>query len=191
MPPREMMFQVTKETRFTETADAGEEGKTADARKAAAWVKDSATVTVRFFSEGDKLTATTVSLVVAPAKPDKPADDPQPPAKDEAKLHELLQARLEAAQKAYKVRMAQYAAGAQGFDQLEAAERRIFTAELELLDKKEDRVSACEKNLERCAAVKEYAERKLKTGFGGMADVADAEYDRLDAAVLLEREKIK
>ena len=69
--------------------------------------------------------------------------------------------------------------------------RRLFTAELELLDKKEDRVSACQKNLERCTMVKELAETRNKAGLGGAAEVADAEYDRLDAAILLEREKAR
>ena len=82
-------------------------------------------------------------------------DDPKPPAKGDDAVQKLLQARLEAAQDSYNLRLEQYRAGRLDIAQLEGAARRLFTAELELLDKKEDRVSACQKNLERCAMVKE------------------------------------
>ena len=78
-------------------------------------------------------------------------DDPKPPAKGDDAVQKLLRARLEAAQDSYNFRLEQYRAGRLDIAQLEGAARRLFTAELELLDKKEDRVSACQKNLERAS----------------------------------------
>ena len=125
----------------------------------------------------------------AGAAPTVRADEKAPAPED--KLKKLLQARLEAAQKVCDVRVAEYQAGRVAFESVAAAEKQLLTAQLELSDKKEDRVAACEKNLEFCTEIKKMAAARLKAGQGSPADDLQAECERLEAEILLEREKAK
>jgi outer membrane protein TolC len=117
------------------------------------------------------------------------ADDAKPDAKDGDKLLKLLQARVDAAQKLCDLRMEQYKAGRIGIEQVAAAGKRLCTAQLALTEKKESRVSICEKNLELCTTIKQLADQRHNAGVGSAADVEQAEYERLEAEILLEREK--
>ena len=117
-------------------------------------------------------------------------DDP-PPAKDDDVLPKLLQARLEAAQKIYDVRLKEYQAGKATGDLLIQAQKQLLMAELDMRDKKADRVAICEKNRDRGAFAKKLADARREAGHGGLADALQAEYELRDAEVLLEREKRK
>ena len=161
LPPREMTFQVTKETKFLTAGGPGEEGTPVGADRLADVFKKSADVTVRYQGEGDQRIATTVTAAAIIQ------EGPKPPAADEGNLKRLFRAKAEAARKLYDLRVAQYRIGVAGFEGVAAAGRQLIAAELRLLDKKEDRVSACEKNLERCAADQEGRRGPREGGRGG------------------------
>ena len=123
---------------------------------------------------------------------EKKADGDAPaPAKEGDALKKLLQARLEAAQKVYDVRMEEFKTGRITTDPLLAAQKQLLMAELDMQDKKEDRVAVCQKNVERATEAKKLAETSQKAGLGSAADALQAEYELRDAEVLLEREKMK
>ncbi|HVS36986.1 MAG TPA: transglutaminase domain-containing protein, partial [Gemmataceae bacterium] len=127
-----------------------------------------------------------VHLAAANAGGDAPA-----PAKDEDALKKLQQAKLEAAQKLVQLRTAEYQAGKIALDPLFAAEKELATTELDMQDKKEDRVALCQKIVDRAQEIKQIAEKRLDAGLGSPADVLQAEYELLDAQIHLEREKRK
>ena len=77
------------------------------------------------------------------------------------------------------------------FEQLAGATRRILTAELDQSEKKEDRVKACEEYLQRTTEVARRAMNGYKVGQATKADAMQAEYYRLEAEIMLEREKAK
>jgi outer membrane protein TolC len=119
------------------------------------------------------------------------AADTQPPAKDSEALKKLLQARFDAAQKVYDARMQQFQAGIITPALLLEAQKQLLMAELDLRDKKEDRVAVCQKNVDRAAEAKKIAEVQHEAGKMATADYQQAEYELRDAEILLEREKMK
>jgi outer membrane protein TolC len=117
-------------------------------------------------------------------------DEPKP-GKDADKLKTLLQERYEAATTLYKLRMEEFKAGRGDVEALARAGTQLTTADVERSEKKEDRVAAYEANLQRVTEFKKICEAKVKVGTGTGGDLAQAEYDRLNAEILLEREKAK
>jgi hypothetical protein len=124
-----------------------------------------------------------MALLTASAK--SRGDEPKPPAKDEGKLKKLLQARLEVAQKIYDAGVQSFAARNDDPQLLIEPGRQLLAAQLDFFEKKEDRVSACEKHLENCAAWRDGLIKK-DDEYG-----LQVECYRLEAEILLEREKAK
>jgi hypothetical protein len=119
------------------------------------------------------------------------ADDPKPAAPEDDKLKTLLRTRLEVAQALYDLRMLQFKAGRVASDQLVAAGKQLFKSQLDLAEKKEERVSACEKNLERWTTIKQMADAQFNAGKLDPADHKQVEYERVEAEIILEQEKAK
>jgi outer membrane protein TolC len=119
------------------------------------------------------------------------ADDAKPEGQDDDKLKTLLRTRLEVAQNIYNLRMEEYKAGKIAPDGLLEAGKQLFKSQLDLAEKKEDRVAACQKNLERWTQMKNMADTKYNAGLLTKADVQEVEYERLEAEILLEKEKAK
>ena len=70
--------------------------------------------------------------------------------------------------------------------------QRLLTAELELSDKKADRVAVYEAHLKRMKEVEDEFKKEVEgvKGGEGVADLAaEAKFHRLEAEILLEREK--
>jgi hypothetical protein len=126
--------------------------------------------------------------LVAEEKPVGAAPAPPP---DDGELKKLLQARFEAAQKVYDSKMHLFQTGRISMDMVYAALKQLVKAELEVHDKKEDRVAACQKLVDRAADVKKIVQGKFEAGNVADFDVQQAEYELLDAKILLEREKMK
>jgi RNA polymerase sigma factor (sigma-70 family) len=123
------------------------------------------------------------------ADKEKPKEDKP---KDDAKVKKLLQDMVQAAKEEFKLRKDAYFIGNIITAELVAgAARRVLTAELEQSEKKEDRVKACEEYLERITEVARRAMAGYKAGQATQADAVQAEYYRLEAEILLAREKSK
>jgi outer membrane protein TolC len=132
-----------------------------------------------------------LTLVVALAAGVSARGDDPPPAKDGDALQKALQARLDAAQKIYDVRLKEYQAGKATGDLFFQAQKQLLMAQLDMRDKKADRVAIYEKNRDRAAEAKKIADAKGAAGVISIADQLQAEYELRDAEVLLEREKGK
>jgi outer membrane protein TolC len=130
-----------------------------------------------------------LALVLAAVPAVAQADDQ--PAQDGEALKKALQARYDAAQRVYNARMQQFQAGSIGTDVLFAAQKQLLQAELDLRDKKDDRVTVCQKNVDRAAEARKIADLQHQAGKLSMADYLQADYELQDAKVLLEREKMK
>jgi hypothetical protein len=70
--------------------------------------------------------------------------------------------------------------------------QRLLTAELELSDKKADRVAAYEAHLQRFKDLEDEFKRQVEgfEGSEGIADVAEGRFYRLEAEIMLERAKV-
>jgi hypothetical protein len=119
---------------------------------------------------------------------DKPKEDKP---KDDAKVKKLLDDLCQAAKEEYRVRKQVYLAGNSNVEALTGAARRVLTAELERSEKKEDRVTACEAYLQQITDAAKMAKINLQAGTAAPADAVEAEYHRLEAEIMLEREKAK
>jgi uncharacterized protein (TIGR03067 family) len=122
------------------------------------------------------------------ADKEKPKEDKP---KDDAKVKKLLQDMVQAAKEEYKLRTQRYLSGVSTSEQLAGASRRVLTAELEWSEKKEERVTACEEYLQRTTEVAKHAKAGADAGQATQADAVQAEYYRLEAEIMLEREKAK
>jgi hypothetical protein len=116
---------------------------------------------------------------------------PKPPTVDDGQLKKLLEARVEAAQKVFDGELMAFQASKSTSAGLYKAGRQLLTAQLDFMEKQEDRVAACEQNLERAAARKKMADEQHEKGFIGDEELLRAQCDRLEAEILLEREKVK
>jgi hypothetical protein len=68
--------------------------------------------------------------------------------------------------------------------------QRLLTAELELSDKKADRVAAYEAHLQRVKEMEDELKKEIEeVGGEGVADVAEVKFYRLEAEIMLERAK--
>jgi outer membrane protein TolC len=116
---------------------------------------------------------------------------PIPEDKNMEKLTELLKALREAAQIEFDVRHQEFLAGRGTLDFELAAARRLLAAELELSDKKEERLKAYEDYLERMREFENVNQGRFQAGKISIADLKRAEYERLEAEIWLERAKAK
>ena len=90
-----------------------------------------------------------------------------------------------------KVRYEKYRAGAQDatLDLSISSCKRLLKAELELSKTKADRLAARERYLKLMKEVAKICKARYNLGRGSLADFSQAEYERLDAEIELEREK--
>ena len=122
-------------------------------------------------------------------KPKTPPDAAAPPAGARGeKEQQLLQDWSDAAKKAFELQWKQYRLGTSTAEALVGSSRRLLKAELERSDKKEDRVAAYEAHLQHITDMMDMMKRFVKQA---PVDNADAEYYRIEAEILLEREKAK
>jgi RNA polymerase sigma factor (sigma-70 family) len=125
--------------------------------------------------------------------PEKQRPEKIAPAKPEAALRKLLTQRRDMAEQEAKIRYEQYNAGAQGatFELVIESSKRLLKADLELSTDRLDRIAAHERHLK---LVKEYAdvvEARFMAGRVGLEVHSQAQYERLDAEIQLEREKAR
>jgi RNA polymerase sigma factor (sigma-70 family) len=106
-------------------------------------------------------------------------------------LKELLQARRDAAQQQALARMDEFQAGRGTLDICLEANRLLLKAELELSEKKEDRIKAHERYLERIAWMFEVNTARFNDGKISIADHSQTMYFRLEAEIDLLREKAR
>jgi RNA polymerase sigma factor (sigma-70 family) len=123
-------------------------------------------------------------------QPDKPVvglvdDGPK------QKLQKLLRERRDAAKEEADARMQEFLAGRGTLDIALEAHVRLLKAELELSDKKEDRIKAHEAYLERATEMAEINKARFDDGKISIADYKRTEYVRLDAEIGLLREKTR
>jgi RNA polymerase sigma factor (sigma-70 family) len=135
------------------------------------------TVLLKFKREADK---------------DKPADKPAPAeGKADEKRQKLLQDWCAAGKKAFDLRKEEFLAGTTTSETFIGTARRLLAAELERGATKADRVAAYEAHLGRVTDFVQVVKAKVDAGRLAPAEAVDAEYYRLEAEVLLEREKAK
>jgi RNA polymerase sigma factor (sigma-70 family) len=125
--------------------------------------------------------------------PEKTSPDTKTPAKSAEAMRKLLKERRDMAELEVKVRYAQYLAGAQAvtLDLILEGSKRLLKAELELSEKKADRLAAYEQFVKLTKEIAEICKRKFEAGRISQADLAQAEYERLDAEIALERERAR
>ena len=119
---------------------------------------------------------------------EKPKEDKP---KDEAKVKKLARDLYQAANEEYRMRQQQFRNGTATTEQLAGAVRCVLTAGLERSEKKEERVAVCEGYLQRMTDVAKQAKLAADVGQKTQADALEAEYYRLEAEIMLEREKAK
>jgi RNA polymerase sigma factor (sigma-70 family) len=126
-------------------------------------------------------------------KREKPANDKskEDKPKDDAKVKILLDDWGEVTKAEFHNRMLEFKAGHIIPDLVLRAAQRLFKAEVERSETKADRLAAHEAYLRRITDVAAIANTKLEAGRIGIADVNEAEAYRLEATILLEREKAK
>jgi RNA polymerase sigma factor (sigma-70 family) len=132
----------------------------------------------------------------APA-PRIPADDDEKKKTDDAakeareKLEDLLKARRIAAEDEVKLREQEFLAAGTTAGVVLEAHRRLLKAELELAEKKEDRIKAHEYYLAKAEEIVKANMLRFKAGKINGADLKQSEYYRLEAEIELLREKTK
>lgn len=140
----------------------------------------------------------------APPAPQKEARDKKPlavaPAKQgKERIEELFEKRKERAEKEWTFRSKLYKEGANEpgsgspttLTQVIAASKHLLKAEVELSEKKADRVVARERNVKRLKEIAEVTEAQFKVGRLLGAALAQAQYEQLDAEIEWEREKAR
>jgi RNA polymerase sigma factor (sigma-70 family) len=144
-------------------------------------------------AEGAKTILHTLKRVPADKdkpKEDKPKDDAAKP-KDDAKVKKLLADWCDVTKEELDARMQEFTAGKIIPDLALSAAQRLFKAEVERSETRVDRLAAYEAYLRRITDVATIANTKLEAGKIAIADLAEANSYRLEAEILLEREKAK
>ena len=124
-----------------------------------------------------------LSVPVNPARAQPPAKDPA------AKLESLMEERRDVLQKAVEILTAQYRVGTVDFRRLSLALNRLGTAKLELAKNQDERIAACQKQIESRRDIEKICQARLKAGTVTEADVLDASAERMTAEIRLLREK--
>jgi hypothetical protein len=106
-------------------------------------------------------------------------------------LKEVLQARLKAAQLQVMERIQAYLAGHGTLDLCLEAQRLLLKAELEVSEKKEDRIKAHERYLELILLMHQVNKSRYEAGKISIADYAQSDYFRQEAEIDLLREKAR
>ncbi|HWG46484.1 MAG TPA: hypothetical protein VN688_27225 [Gemmataceae bacterium] len=127
------------------------------------------------------------------AAPPREEEQPPQPPKSDRKAEaapaipkvpkELLERRLEAAQKVYKQKTERYKSGIGFPSELFGWSQRWVEAELALKDKKEERLAAFKAHVDRTREVERLAIMHAKTGQGMQSDADAATYDRISAEI--------
>jgi RNA polymerase sigma factor (sigma-70 family) len=107
------------------------------------------------------------------------------------KLAPLMQKRLEAAKDQVRSRMEELIAGKTTVDVLLDASVRLAKAQQEMTDKKADQFKILESQLQRMKIVAHVLHARFDAGKANVSEVAQADYYRYDAEILLERFKAK
>lgn len=108
-------------------------------------------------------------------------------------MEKLLDKRREMAAQEMRIRYEKYRAGAQDatLDLALAGSKRLRKAELELSKNQADRLAAHEKHLKLMKEIVKICQAKYTVGRISLADYSQAEYERMDAEIELEREKAR
>lgn len=106
-------------------------------------------------------------------------------------MKELLQARREAAALQAKARMQEFVAGRGTLDIAFESLRSLLKAELDLSETKEDRIKARERYLEYMEVIRKINRVRFDTGKISIADMAQTDYNRVEAEIDLECEKAR
>ncbi len=124
------------------------------------------------------------------AAKDKPNPSPADGARSERE-QKLLQDWSDTANKAFELRKKYFVNGRTDIEPCIGAAQRLLAAELARSATKADRSAAYQAHLDRVTDIEKIVKAKFEAGKIAEADVADAEYYRIEAEILLEREKAK
>lgn len=132
-------------------------------------------------------------------RPDEAARDKKPAAMTNERFQKLLKQRRDMAEKEWKIRSELYREGANepGMNapitlrMVFEASKHVLKAELELSNKKAERLAAREGHLKRMKEVTNISESQYEVGRVSTAAFASALYEQLDAEIELEREKAR
>jgi hypothetical protein len=125
----------------------------------------------------------------APAPAAKKTVPPRPPPQDNAKIKDLLKARLEAVKTEWDARHREFLAGRGTQDILFNSAKRLLNSQLEVSATKAERLAAHEEHLERMKEYKQVNDARFNAGRIPIQDKAQADYECLDAEIRLERAK--
>jgi RNA polymerase sigma factor (sigma-70 family) len=106
-------------------------------------------------------------------------------------LKEVLQARREAAEEMVNARIQEFLAGRISLDLVVEAQRLLLKAELEVSEKKEDRMRALERYLEFKVLLHQVNKARYEARKIGPADYAESNYSLQEAEIELLREKAR
>ena len=104
---------------------------------------------------------------------------------------DLVQAKVKAAEVAYKAVVADYQNGRSDAEKVYLWSRRLAEAQQELSGKKADQVAAVEAHGQRMKDLCKTAEQRYRTGNAPHAEVLGAEFYNAEAALWLARAKAK
>ena len=106
-------------------------------------------------------------------------------------LADLVQAKVKAAEAAYKAAAGDYQNGRSDAEKVYLWSRRLAEAQQELSGKKADQVAAVEAHGQRMKGLRKTAEQRYRTGNAPHAEVLGAEFYNAEAALWLARAKAK
>jgi uncharacterized protein YlxP (DUF503 family) len=145
-------------------------------------------VTARFdagtVSQADLLDATAERLKMEIRLLQEKAGDKQ------GQVESLLKERRAAVRKLVEILVSQYQVGTVDFNRVAYAMDRLADAELESAKNKEERIAACQKQIELRLDVEKSCRARIDAGSASEADFLDAKAERLTAEIRLLREKV-
>ena len=106
-------------------------------------------------------------------------------------LADLVQAKVKAAEAAYKAAAGDYQNGRSDAEKVYLWSRRLAEAQQELSGKKADQLAALEAHEQRLKGLRKTAEQRYRTGNAPHAEVLGAEFYNAEAALWLARAKAK
>jgi outer membrane protein TolC len=104
-------------------------------------------------------------------------------------LADLVQAKVKAAEAAYKAAAGDYQNGRSDAEKVYLWSRRLAEAQQELSGKKADQVAAVEAHGQRMKGLGKMAEQRYRTGIAPRSEVLGAEFYNAEAALWLARAK--
>ncbi len=130
--------------------------------------------------------------LAAPAPEEKKKEEPPaPPVKGDEEIKALLKAKVEVAETVVKARMQEFLAGRGTLSVLLEFSRKWLDAELERAETKEEKLAALKTHLERMQEVEKVNKERYDAGRVSIAELASAQYERIDAELMLARAKAK